>query len=230
MTLDKNVVIKALEGVLLIENPVLWEDNKPPTKEHYEAIKIVLENKDEFHQIVLNEIQLYPNTSHFFRNLTRLRLRQDKPLSSPLIQSLFPLGPIDLEKRLQRIAHIPNIQKITKNAGPPESFDQGYETDELIKDRWAEFYVADLLVLQRKVEPGKLVHHLIRAASWIRICKPSDGFQSKICVNPSDSYPIFAEISLLPSCRLSLAPRGKNRLIGTFYSTLCVVIIGKTNS
>src|SRR5215211_2970774 len=152
MTLDKNAVIKALAGVLLIENPVLWEDNKPPTKEHYEAIKIVLENKDEFHQIVLNEIQLYPNTSHFFRNLTRLRLRQDKPLSSPLIQSLFPLGPIDLEKRLQRIAHIPNIQKITKNAGPPESFDQGYETDELIKDRWAEFYVADLLVTTIKVD------------------------------------------------------------------------------
>src|SRR3989304_4680964 len=82
------------------------------------------------------------------------------------------------------------------------------------------------LILQRKVELGKLqnlVHHLIRTAFWIRICKPSGDFQSKIGANPSDSYPIFAEISLLPSFPLIALSAGQNSLNWHFllYTLRC---------
>ncbi len=152
MILTKDAVIKAIEGVLLIENPVLWEDNESPTQEHYKAIKLINENQEGFRQFVADEIKLYPNIHHFFGTLIGLRLSQDKPLASPTIQSLFHVGSIELENRLQKIAHIPNIETISNNARPPKSFDQGIETDEVIRDIWAEFFVADLLVSTIKVD------------------------------------------------------------------------------
>ena len=88
--------------------------------------------------------------------------------------------------------------------------------------------VTSNLVLQRKVAAGKLqnlAYRLVRTAFWTRICKTCSDFQSKIDANPLDSYPIFAEISLLHSCRWLLSPQGKTCLFGTFYSTLCAVIL-----
>jgi hypothetical protein len=69
---------------------------------------------------------------------------------------------------------------------------------------WLQNHKSYYLILQRKVAVEKLqnlVYHLVRTAFWIRICKPSSDFQSKIDAYPLDSASHFAEISLLPSCR-----------------------------
>ena len=56
MILNKETVIKALEGVLLIQNPVLWETSGRPNEEHYRAMALVHENIDDFRQLVLTEL------------------------------------------------------------------------------------------------------------------------------------------------------------------------------
>jgi hypothetical protein len=146
MILSRDIVATALEGVLLYQFPVLWETSEPPTEEHRTAIKLVYENLDDFRSIVLDELQNYPNVNYFFGRLIQARLLQDKLLASPIIQKIFPIGPVELENRLDRIAHIPNIETVSIEARIPSAFEKGEETDEIIRDVWAEFLVADFLV------------------------------------------------------------------------------------
>lgn len=166
MQLSKSVEIKAIEGIVLLENPSLWEDNGRPTEEHRKAIILVYKNLDDFRRLILEELNLYPNVNLFFRQLIQKRLNQDKPLSSPIIQSLFPSGPIDLEDRLCRIAHIPNIDAVSKNIRIPKAFEKGFETDEIIKDIWTEFFVADFLISTLKVN---YVEKVIRGKSQFAV-------------------------------------------------------------
>ena len=92
MSLNRAIVIKALEGVLLIQNPILWRDNGRPTEEHNTAIESVHGDLNAFRQIVHEELQNFPNTSRFLGHLIYERLHQDKPLASPIVRKLFPFG------------------------------------------------------------------------------------------------------------------------------------------
>lgn len=145
MVLNRDIVTIALEGVLLHQFPVLWETSGPPTEDHRVAIKLVYENLDDFCQIVMDEVQRYPNFNYFFRHLIQARLLQANPLASPIIQKILPLGPVELESRLTRVARIPNIEKISMGARLPNAFQKGEETDEIILDVWTEFLIADFL-------------------------------------------------------------------------------------
>jgi len=69
MTLNREIVIAALEGALLIRNPVLWEDNGAPTAEHKAAIKSVNENLNLFRQIVQDELDKFPVTKKLLGHL-----------------------------------------------------------------------------------------------------------------------------------------------------------------
>jgi hypothetical protein len=146
MPLNRETVIKALEGASLSRNPILSEDNGRPTAEHRVAVQTVLEDLNAFRQIVQEEVKKFPNTDKFVGHLISERLLQDAPLESPIIQALFPAGPIELENRLSRILHVPNIETVSINVHAPKASDKGDDTDETIKDIWAEFFVADFLV------------------------------------------------------------------------------------
>jgi hypothetical protein len=146
MVLDKDTVATALEGVLLYQFPVLWETSEPPTENHRVAIELVHENLNDFRWIVMDEIQHYPYFNHFFGHLIQARLIQANPLESPIVQKVFPIGPVELENRLNRIAHISNIDKVSTEARLPNAFEKGEETDEIIRDVWTEFLIADFLV------------------------------------------------------------------------------------
>jgi hypothetical protein len=152
MSLDKNTVKTALVGVLLIQNPVLWETSGQPTEEHDLAIKSVQNDLDAFRKIVINELRNYPNTYSFFGNIIQARIFQDYPLESPFIQKLFSSGLAELENRLNRINVVKYIRDISKNVGATKSFNTGDETDEIIKDVWTELFVADFLLIRLKVK------------------------------------------------------------------------------
>ncbi len=146
MLLNKEIVINAVEGVLLIQHPVLWEASGQPTEKHIQAIKSVQENFGDFYQIVMAELQNSPCVNNLFGHLIHHRLLQEKPLASPILQSLFPNGFEELENRLNRILYIPNIKTVSASARLPKSPSKGEETDEIIRDVWTEFFVADFLV------------------------------------------------------------------------------------
>ena len=162
MTLSKKTVIKALEGVVLFRNPVLWEDNGRPTADHRMAIQSVIEDISTFRQVAEDELKHFPNTDQFIGHLILERLLQDDPLSSPIIQKLFPVGPIEFEDALSGIRDIPNIQTISSNVHAPKGKDKGDDTDEIIRDVWAEFFVADFLV---RIFNPTYIEKIIRAKS-----------------------------------------------------------------
>jgi hypothetical protein len=146
MSIDRENLLKALEGMRLIQNPNLWEEDSRPTAAHRLAINSVNENLNTFRYIIKEELRKFPNTNRFFGQLISERLFQDYPLTSPIIQKLFPFGLIELEERLSRILHLPHIETTTANVHAPKESNKGDETDEIIRDIWAEFFIADFLL------------------------------------------------------------------------------------
>jgi len=152
MCLNKKTIINALEGVQLFQDPTLWEDNGRPTKKHEIAIDSVMKKLDCFRINAKKELKRFPYTNKFMGHLICERINQDYPLSSPIIHNLYSGGLTDFENRLERIKNIPNIETISKNIHAPQKKDQGEETDEIITDIWTEFFVADFLTKELKVE------------------------------------------------------------------------------
>jgi hypothetical protein len=166
MPINKNTVKTALEGMTLHQHPEVWEASGQPTEEHRAAVKSVYENLDEFRRIVLDELQNYSHSNKLFEQLIHGRLFQEKPLESPIIQKLFSSGFIELEERLDRIHHLPNIETVSKNVHAPKALNKGDYTDEVIRDIWTEFFLADFLFSNLKVDG---VEKVVRANSQTAI-------------------------------------------------------------
>ena len=147
----------ALRGVSLIRNPVLWEDNGTPTAEHRLAIKLVHENLNLFRQIVQDELAKFPATKKLLGHLIVERASQDNPLASTIIETLFGFSANELENRLNRILHIPNIETVSLSAHAPKDITKGNDTDEIVRDIWTEFFVADFLLTALQVQYAEKV-------------------------------------------------------------------------
>lgn len=166
MTLNRETVILALEGVLLTLNPVLWEHSGSPTTEHNTAIKSVHANLNLFRKIVQDELNEFPTTKRLLGHLIGERALQDSPLASPIIGSLFSFSANELENRLNRILHIPNIETVSSTAHAPKDLIKGGETDEIVRDVWTEFFVADFLVNTLQVQ---YIEKVIRGKSQVAV-------------------------------------------------------------
>ncbi len=116
------------------------------TGEEWEAIKAVCDNPDDLYQIVEAELTKYPLINEYFGRDIRCRLRQDRPLESPLIGVLFPAGSPNLEERLVRVKDISGFSKIFSEYRPAGSRECGKETDERTGDALAEVLALDALL------------------------------------------------------------------------------------
>jgi hypothetical protein len=146
MDLTRDTVIRALEGTLLHDNPSLLGYYAVPGVEHHKAIQDVNNCQDQFRRIVLNELGNWPLTDRYLRGIVEARLNQENPLSSILVQMLFPDGPRELEERIARTHRVPNFGTILSEVAIPSDPSMGAETDEAFLDIWTEILILDILL------------------------------------------------------------------------------------